>query len=226
MERIRAFWNRGFGEKIVVVAVGLLIPLCVIQVVFSPRRPAQRNAAPTTAPAVAAVPTEALRATAEPAPTAISEPTEAPAAAPEPTAPLSPVEQVRGVIEATLGRSNRDVERVITVALDPDQAEPQIFVRWNINDNVTDRLRSSSAQRDVTKILQAVAESGVGYSGILVEGVFPLVDRLGNTIDDAVVVRGLYPRATVEKINWANFLPKNVYDIGENVEVHQALRPE
>jgi hypothetical protein len=91
MERIRAFWNRGWLGKAVLSLVGLLIICCVIGILF-PRR--------TSAPTVSATPAAATeQATPLPVATAIPEPTALPAPTntPAPTATPAPTFVVIGV---------------------------------------------------------------------------------------------------------------------------------
>jgi len=49
-----------------------------------------------------------------------------------------------------------------------------------------------------------------------------LIDNLGNTSEE-IVVWATYPADTVSKINWDNFLFKNVYDIASSHKFHPAF---
>jgi uncharacterized protein DUF4352 len=96
MERLRAFWNRGWFAKVIVSIVGLLVVCCVIGILVPKRTPAPAATQPTAATAalVADQPTTVPEPTAAPAaaeePTAAPEPTDAPTAAPVPTEPPAP----------------------------------------------------------------------------------------------------------------------------------------
>lgn len=100
MERIRAFWNRGWLGKAVLSIAGLLIICCVIGVLVPRRIQAPAAAAPTAAPQGAAPVAE--QPTAVPEPTGAPDPTDAPepTQAPEPTAAPPSAAKVGDKVEA------------------------------------------------------------------------------------------------------------------------------
>jgi len=94
MDRLRAYWNRGWFAKALISIAGLMIVCCVIGILV-PRRPRTPDAAAsqsTVAPAAGAQATTAPEPTTAPAPTDVPKPTDppAPSATPEPT--VSPTE--------------------------------------------------------------------------------------------------------------------------------------
>ncbi len=181
---------------------------------------------PTQEPTSAPAPTSTAEPTAPPAPTNTPEPptaTPLPTDIPLPTTPPLPADQIRTAVERVLTKSNRNVERVTSVIVNPDEENPRIFVRWTINDNLTEGLIKAGARSDATNILKAIAHSGVVYREVLIEGTFPLVDTLGNTAE-RIVIHALYPRSTLDQVNWDNFLTKNVYIIADEVEIHPAFQ--
>lgn len=101
MDRLRAFWNRGWFAKAIVSIVGLLVACCVVGILVPKRPPAPAATAPTGAPAqpVAA----AAQATTVPEPTGVPEPTSAPAPThtPAPTATAVPTAAPTDVPTAT-----------------------------------------------------------------------------------------------------------------------------
>lgn len=91
MERLRAFWNKGWMGKVVLGVGGLLAFCCVASVIVTALSP--RSTPTAQAPASGAAPAQQAtvapaQATAMPVPTAAPEPTDAPepTAMPEPTA--------------------------------------------------------------------------------------------------------------------------------------------
>lgn len=81
MERLRAFWNRGWFAKAILSIVGVLIICCVIGILV-PRRPRT----PTATAPTAQQPTPAEQApTAAPVPTSAPAPTDVPTDPPAPT---------------------------------------------------------------------------------------------------------------------------------------------
>ena len=152
-------------------------------------------------------------------------PTDTPKLTPTSQPTLSPADtvRVRVAIEKVLGSSNRQgVKRISSFSLETGP-DPQVFVEWAINDNLTEGLIKSSAQLDVTSILEAIAKSGVKYGSVRVQGTFSMVDKSGNA-QEMVVIKAVYTRATVERINWDDFLFANVYDIADTKTIHPAFQ--
>lgn len=135
----------------------------------------------------------------------------APVETPTPEATRNPLQVIGDAVVKALARSNRDVKRVQKFSLSDEGA---VTMQWAINKNLTSGLTNSAARRDVVKILRAVHESGVPYESILVEGTFVMVDLYGN-VNESTVVRALYNRSTVEKIDWDHFRVDNVYRIAD-----------
>lgn len=157
---------------------------------------------------------------------------EAAEATTQPTLPPTPSPRqivVDAVIDV-LGKSNRDVEGAFSdshrgqaVSLSDDGV---ITVQWAINDNLSSGFVKRGARNDVLDVLRAVHESGVPYGSILTLGTFSLVDIYGNSSEE-VVVRAVYDRSTVEKIDWDNFLSDNIYRIADGevgAMIHKTFR--
>ena len=126
---------------------------------------------------------------------------------------------LRTRVERALGSSNRNVLRVTDARLQG----ARIYVRWAINDNLTEGLIQAGAQRDIRNILEALADSAEPYTSVFLRGTFPLVDQFGNE-SETNVVEVLYTKGTIERINFENFLRDNVYAIAENADIHPAFR--
>ena len=189
-------------QKIAVWGIGGLFVLCVACGIFGALVPESENGE-----TVAEV-------DATDAPATTEEPTETP----EPTPTFEPEAAVRQAIADALRDSNRDVERISEISLTLDEP-PQIYVLWAINSNLNDDMTKQSAKLDVTNMLEAIAGSGFEYSSVLVEGTFSLIDQFGNTSEDKVV-RALYTRETVNRINFDRFLHDDVYDIADDTTIH------
>jgi len=250
IERLRAFWGSGVVGKLVIISGAIVVCVggcCVLLVAIALLVPSQRTTTvtartaqiagatafvePTGASEPTTEPTQEPSATATatntPAPTSTSGPTATPGptSTPEPTpTPPLPADVVRAAITRVLLKGNRDVERVITVAIDPDTKDPAIYIRWSINDNLTEGLVKLGAQVDLKDMLKAIHGSGVPYSVLTADGLFPLVDTFGNT-KETIVVHAVYKRETVDRINWENFLTKNIYQIADEVNIHPVFQP-
>jgi hypothetical protein len=235
MQKIVQFWKSGVVGKIVVI-VGLLLLVCICCSTFSlvstssPTYKATATARAAVQATELAQPTNTLSPTTTPAPTntlgptATSGPTDTPAPTntlaptetPQPT--LSPSENLHQSIVETLGKSNRDVER-----LSEFEVTDEVFIQWAINDNFTENMIKSGTQIDITNMLKTIASSGVTYGSVRLYGTFPLVDKYGN-VTETTVVKVVYRLDTIQKINWDNFLFKNVYDIADSKVLHPTFQ--
>ncbi len=165
-------------------------------------------------------PDSALLATETPRPTKTPG---VPTSTPIPTSTLPPIEDLRSRIETTLGESNRNVTRVSEYTWDePTQI---LFVTFSINDNLTEGFIVTGIQSDITDILKTVTQSRLvpGLQSITVSGTFVLADQFGNKSED-LVIRATYSRATLDKINWDNFLYTNILNIADDLYVQQDLQ--
>jgi hypothetical protein len=147
-------------------------------------------------------------------------PAEAPAAAPaapaEPPKPQTPEDRVRASVAPRLNKAT-----YIEASDKPDQT---ILVQWSPGANLTENLTKLGAQYDVVAILRGVAESGVPYRAVRIQGSAPMTDQYGNT-EERGVIDLRYDRATIERINWESFLARNVYTVADRAVVHPVFRP-
>jgi hypothetical protein len=225
--------RQGIG-KIASISIGLFVICCVCSIpigLTSPRRQ------PIVRPSVVAQETAIQEATAQEStplaiaaaatttadPTATISPTSTPAPptnTPKPTATSSPATNLEQAVRGKLAQSNRDLERIQSVELAEDGV---ITIWWTINDNLTEGMIKTSAKIDAKDLLQAIDESGVNYTSIILQGSFPLVDAFGAT-EERYVVKATYSKVTVDKIVWSNFNHRNVYVIADEVTIHPAFQ--
>ena len=130
-------------------------------------------------------------------------------------------ERLKQEVKKALGSSNRDVRRVRE--LNFNESIGFVLVRFSINDNLGGEAIRFGAQIDVSRILEAVVASKYPCQTIDINGTFSLSDQYGNA-KESIVVKASYPRSVLDRINWRGFDPSNVYDIGEDVWMHPALR--
>ena len=81
----------------------------------------------------------------------------------------------------------------------------------------------TGARIDASNILRLIAESGLPYQTVEIQGTFPLADLLGNS-EESIVIQAAYTRATLDRVNWDNFLYDNVFLISEGSMIHQECR--
>lgn len=180
-------------------------------------------AAIATLPPLESAPTEEPTSSPTPIPVEPTATPEPPTPTPEPTAttaPATPEDALRLSLEQALGQTaNRDdLPKIESVSIVPDV----ITIRWAINDGFSNDGIRTGAQIDIKEILRVVTESSLPYTILNLEGTFSLVDALGNS-NEAVVVWASYDPETVSKINWPNFLHKNVYQIATTHKFHPAF---
>lgn len=146
-----------------------------------------------------------------------------PTITPIPTSTLPPIDDLQARIKDVLGESNRSVERVSQYVW--DEGTQTLFVQFAINDNLLESFILAGIQEDVTNILKTVSQSGLvpGIKEITISGTFVLVDNFGNKSED-IVLTLTYSRATMDKINWDNFLYTKIFDIADQSFFHPALQ--
>lgn len=141
-----------------------------------------------------------------------------------PTAALAPIDQLKVNIEDVLGTSNREVPRL--TSFDWSDTDKSLIINWALNDNLTSSFIYIGMQKDVADMMQEIAKSGLlpEYRFVTFVGTFPLQDAFGNASEERVVTAS-YNKATVDKINWDNFLWDKVFVIADSVNIHPAMKP-
>lgn len=147
----------------------------------------------------------------------------------EATGTASEPESFEERVAVALGDSNRDIKPPFTITENSaDDGGMEVVVTWAIDDNLTDNLVRRGAQLNATRILEAVANSpDLEYHQVFLVGTFSMVDQLGNA-EEKNVIGATYPRATVEAINFDNFLTENAWNIAnqDSLYIHPAFQPE
>lgn len=135
---------------------------------------------------------------------------------------LPPEAQFEKAIERTLGTSNRDVKRLN--ALQYSASSSQLIIKWAVNDNLSNDMIKRGAMLDIEHVLKYISQNDVPYpyQEVLFYGSFPLVDTLGNSSEEQVVFAS-YKLATIQAINWDNFLTDNIFVIANSVNLHPAI---
>jgi hypothetical protein len=145
-------------------------------------------------------------------------PTSTPSETPVPAITLSPEAVLRDLLTAELGDSNRDVARLTNL----EMGDP-LVIDFAINDNLTEDFIRRGAMLDFVSILELLSTSNIPFSKVSISGSFPLVDVYGNS-KETMVVYGLYPKETIAKINFDNFITDNIYAIAEENFIAPAFR--
>jgi hypothetical protein len=137
------------------------------------------------------------------------------------TAPPSQADVVMAAVEDALGDSNRDHMPRFTVTANPGL---DVIVTWAINENLTEGLTKDAARIEAVDILKAVRETATEYSGVRVEGTYPLIDQYGNASEERVVL-AVYSRDTLGRFHWENFRFKNIFEpsVADEVWLHPAF---
>ena len=118
------------------------------------------------------------------------------------------------LIKKALGSTNRDVERVRSIAL--NEVDRHLVIEWSINDNLTGGLRKSGAKKDVLEVLEAIRDSTVDVSRVTMRGSRSLADVYGN-VSEGDVVRASYDKETIDRINFENVRTDNAWIIADQI---------
>jgi hypothetical protein len=139
-----------------------------------------------------------------------------------PPTSANPIEQLKTAIINKLGDSNRKVQRLEEFSW--SDSDKTLIIKWAINDNLTQDYILGGSQRDVTDMLQIIAQGGYlpDYQFVTFVGTFPLRDNFGNISEERVVTAS-YNKSTVDKINWSNFLSDDVFKIADTISIHPAM---
>ncbi len=132
--------------------------------------------------------------------------------------PIGTELRLRHEIIDALGTSNRNVPKIPRFNV----TSRKISVSITFNDNITQRFIRGGIQRNIADVLKSTIDSGFDFSEIYIDGSFPFVDKFGSSTEE-IVVRVLYSRATVDRINWSRFLPENIYKIADSIWLHPAI---
>ncbi len=178
---------------------------------------------PTLEPTVAPTNTATPRPTRTPTFTPTVRPTSTPRPTPTPSPTPDPSRILKSVVGAVIERNNRGVTPAFTIDVFRGVDSAIITIQWAINDNLTERMTKSGAKIDATDIVKAIANSDVDYELLNLEGTFSLIDTYGNTSEEVVVWLTFTP-ATVNRINWENFLWSNIYDVADSSNIRPVFQ--
>lgn len=142
---------------------------------------------------------------------------EARAAVTEEEVAVAPVDRLSALVEAELSGSDRVQE------VQYFEMTGRINVRWSLNDQLTSGLIRAAAQRDAIDILRTIDAAGVPYETVFIRGTFSLADQYGNASESPVLSLE-FDRATIDRINWSNMLPDNIFGLATSSTIHPALQ--
>lgn len=99
----------------------------------------------------------------------------------------------------------------------------RLVVDFDIAPNITQGMVARGAKRDVVAIAKAADESSVDFESLFVAGYAEMTDKFGASTNDRVI-GVLYNRATLRRIQWANFLTDNTYSVADSANVWPQFR--
>ena len=199
-------WKQQRFSQLVRVGLSALYVIAMVGSLGSSISQRQGAATPANAPAVAAAQTTA---------SATSSSVKSPKPAQAPADLLA--EQIR----AKLPKPNRTGVAQSISAFEYEREA--LTITYAIRDNLNQGLVASGAAIDATKILELTHDSGLPVRIVQLKGTFSMVDKLGNA-EEAEVINALYSGETLGKINFDNFLFKNIWSVSENASVHPEFR--
>lgn len=134
---------------------------------------------------------------------------------------VDPLKELSNSIKDGLGRSNRDIPRVASVAY--NEKTQVVLVKWSINEQITSGLIKAGARHDIVKILKEIKGFSKPVKAASLVGTYALEDKYGNS-EEAKVVRADYSKTTLGKINTKNISPDDIYDVSDSYDVHPAFQ--
>lgn len=96
------------------------------------------------------------------------------------------------------------------------------FVRFDIDDNFTQGLIASAAQRATCDAIEEGLEAEPETGRVAIEGSFPTMDEFGNE-ENSVILRAHYDAATIDRIDFSNCYIIDVWDLRDGGQIHPDL---
>ncbi len=109
-------------------------------------------------------------------------------------------------VKQGLGNSNFSDKKLSTI----DSTEGTVIVVFLADDSFTINSVKAGIRSDVAKIMRALKASGHSYEILMISVSFPMLDDYGNATPQRVVMAS-YAKETIDRINFQNFLSKDVY---------------
>jgi hypothetical protein len=214
------------SRRLLIILGGGLVSLCLcVAVIYlvggggtkvSPTVAGQQASATTATTTVsreanaATGPTETARPTRTPRPTSTPEPTDTPTASAE--------ERARQLVAATLGKGNRKLPRLTSLAYSADE----ISVQWALDDNLTTEMILRGAWLDVLHMAKVLWQAGYTTQSYVFDGSFSMTDAYGASSENRVILVTLNPETT-GKIVWDTFITDNLPVIADTYWQHPAF---
>jgi len=127
-------------------------------------------------------------------------------------------DEVEKIITDKLGKNNNSKKKVIEKI---EATDISLNLTLNASDNFTLDMMKRGMWMDSIKILEPLSKVN-NIKQINVDWQLPLVDKYGNE-KDAAVMKFSIDKATLEKINWDNFLTENFPEVVNSYDEHPAL---
>lgn len=127
-------------------------------------------------------------------------------------------DEVEKIITDKLGKNNNMKKKVIEKI---ETTDISLNLILNASDNFTLDMTKRGIWMDSIKILEPLSKVN-NIKQINVDWQLPLVDKYGNE-KDAAVMKFSIDKATLDKINWDNFLTENFPEVVNSYDEHPAL---
>ncbi|MBP0006249.1 MAG: hypothetical protein J7642_21445 [Cyanobacteria bacterium SBC] len=135
---------------------------------------------------------------------------------------IDPVDRLESEIEK-LVKVNREGTRFDFTYTGSLGATGNIIVWFPLKDNFNSNMIRDGAKITVRNILRKIDESNIDYQQVRLAATFVLSDKYGNSSEEKVLML-TYSKATVDRINWDNFLFQNMFDLADEVWFHPAFQ--
>jgi hypothetical protein len=116
-----------------------------------------------------------------------------------------------------LGPGDRELPRLTKISYSTPEAG-DITITWAINENASQNSRKAAAQMDAVNILKALEDNQTRFIYVILTGTFPMQGAYGKTTEIQVISLG-FNKSKLDKINWEDFQPSDIYDLADVAEV-------
>jgi hypothetical protein len=124
---------------------------------------------------------------------------------------------LRESIIHTLGTNDKKLPRLIKISYSTPEAG-DITIAWEINDHELPNTTKVNAQIDAANILKILEKSETRFIYVILIGTISTQDKFGH-VDEMQVISLGFNKSKLDKINWDNFKPSDIYDLADVADV-------
>jgi len=137
----------------------------------------------------------------------------------------TPNEQLLEIARSTFAiESNRGIPKITSARIHVVGDGSRVAeVQFAISERSFRSMIARTARADITDLIEAIYGSTLEYDYIAILGSYSMQDVYGNS-DEAVVVRTVFAKSELLKVNWGSFDSENVYKIADSQVINSSFR--